>query len=264
MSTDCRVCNGQANSYAHAKILERYDIEYFRCTDCQFIQTETPYWLDEAYDSAIVSTDVGLVQRNEKFARIVDRTLKFVFPDSRDCVDFGGGYGMFTRMMRDRGHTFSHYDPYCDNLFAKGFEVAADERRFDVLTAFEVFEHMANPQEDIQQLDAMADQWIVSTMIVPDPAPQPNDWWYYVLDGGQHVALWSQRALQSIASQHDRHLVTTKKGLHVFSREKLNPFWTRQILRDRSAKMLDRFRRRRSLLQDDFQTAVAATKNRAA
>ncbi|MGB7345038.1 MAG: class I SAM-dependent methyltransferase [Pirellulaceae bacterium] len=264
MSTDCRVCNSQTNSFARATILNRYDIEYFRCTDCQFIQTETPYWLDEAYSSAIVSTDVGLVQRNEKFARIVDRTLKFVFPDAQQCVDFGGGYGMFTRMMRDRGHTFSHYDPYCDNLFAQGFQVNADERRFDVLTAFEVFEHMADPQTDLQQLDTMAEQWVVSTMIVPEPAPQPNDWWYYVLDGGQHVALWSKRALQAAASQHKRHLVTTGKGLHVFSRDKLNEFWTRQILRDRSAKLLDRFRRRRSLLQDDFQTAVAATKKHAA
>ena len=260
MNTECRVCNASATSFAHATILGRYEIEYFRCSDCQFIQTEAPYWLDEAYDAAIVSTDIGLVQRNEKFARIVDRVLKFAFPSVETCVDFGGGYGMFTRMMRDRGHHFSHYDPYCDNLFAKGFEVALNESRFDMLTAFEVFEHMANPHDELKQLDSMAESWVVSTMLVPDPAPKPDEWWYYVLDGGQHVALWTRRALQSVASQYGRQLVTTKRGLHVLSGRKINTFLTKKILRDRSSRMLDRFRRRPSLLQHDFELAVSRTK----
>ena len=263
MSTECRVCNSAAKSFAFATILNRYEIEYFRCTDCQFIQTEAPYWLDEAYDSAIVSTDIGLISRNEKFARIVDRVLRFVYPDAMSAVDYGGGYGMFTRMMRDRGHAFSHYDPYCDNLFADGFEIQLNEKRFEVLTAFEVFEHLANPHDDLKQLDEIAESWVVSTMIVPEPAPLPNDWWYYVLDGGQHVALWSKRALQAVASHYGRQLVTTKRGLHVFSGPKINTYWTQQILRDRSARLLDRFRRRKSLLQNDFQLAVERSKQAA-
>lgn len=268
MNAECRVCGGRADSFAHAQILGRYDIEYFRCHDCEFIQTETPYWLDEAYDSAIVSTDVGLVSRNEKFSRIADRVLRFVYSSADRSVDYGGGYGMFTRMMRDRGHDFRHFDPYCQNLFAKGFEVQLDESnavsdRFNLLTAFEVFEHMAQPQNDLQRIDALAENWLVSTMIVPDPVPQPDQWWYYVLDGGQHIALWSKRALQSVASQFDRKLITTRRGLHLFSAEPINSFWAEQILRDRSARLLDRFRRRRTLLQDDFQAAVAATKRAA-
>lgn len=260
MTTDCLICRHTADSFAHATIMGRYEIEYFRCRDCQFIQTETPYWLDQAYSKAIVSTDVGLIHRNERFARITDRLLRLVYPDASRCLDYGGGYGMFTRMMRDRGHQFFHRDPFCENLFAVGFEAndaARDEtsRRFDLLTAFEVLEHLANPHRDLQQFDSMAEHWLVSTEVVPDPAPQPDQWWYYVLDGGQHISLWSKRALQSVAAHYSRHLVSYR-GMHVFSRSKKQSFLTKQVLRDRSVRVLDRFRRRRSLLGDDFLTAV--------
>ena len=122
----------------------KYDIEYFRCRDCHFIQTEDPYWLQEAYGDAIISSDVGLISRNERFARIADRVLNFVYPKAFHCLDYGGGYGLFTRMMRDRGHHFLHRDPYCDNLFAAGLDAGPKATGFDFLTAFEVFEHFAD------------------------------------------------------------------------------------------------------------------------
>ncbi|EMI19712.1 methyltransferase type 11 [Rhodopirellula maiorica SM1] len=264
MAMDCLVCNGRSESFARATILGRHEIEYFRCVDCEFIQTETPYWLDEAYDSAIVSTDVGLVGRNEAFAKIVDRTLRLVMPGIESGVDYGGGYGMFTRMMRDRGHDFSHYDPYCENLFAQGYEVQPGAQQFDLATAFEVFEHMADPHQDLKTLDSLGANWIISTRIVPDPAPQPDQWWYYVLEGGQHIALWSHRALQSIASQYKRHLTVTRRGMHLFSQQKVNPFLVRSVVRNRSIRVFDGFRKRKSLLQADAKRAIERTKRHAA
>jgi hypothetical protein len=34
-------------------------------------------------------------------------------------VDIGGGYGLLTRLMRDRGFDFYWKDPHCENIFAK-------------------------------------------------------------------------------------------------------------------------------------------------
>lgn len=262
MTTACLVCQSVSDPFAQAKVLGKYDIEYFRCRDCRFIQTETPYWLEEAYGQAIVSTDVGLVSRNERFARIADRVLRFVYPKAFHCVDYGGGYGMFTRMMRDRGHHFLHRDPFCENLFAGGLEAAPQAEGFDFLTAFEVFEHFSDPHRELQLLDSTADHWLVSTETVPEPSPGPEEWWYYVLDGGQHISLWSTGALQTVASQYGRTL-TSYRGLHLFSRSKVNPIWVKQILRDRMSRALDPFRKRRSLLADDFKRAVASVQKAA-
>lgn len=264
MTSSCRVCNARVESFARATILGKYEVEYQRCPDCQFIQTETPYWLDEAYSDAIISTDIGLVSRNQRFAKIASRLLRHAFPSVEQCVDYGGGYGMFTRMMRDLGHDFAHYDPMCQNLFAKGLEAEPQGHRYGLLTAFEVWEHMAEPHQDIAKMDAMADHWLVSTLLVPDPAPQPDQWWYYVLDGGQHVALWSQRALQAVASQYGRHLVSTKHGLHLLAKEPVRRGLVTSILRGRHGFLFDRFRRRRSLLQADYQRALAEVTKRQA
>ena len=262
MAESCRVCNASVASFGSATILGRYCIEYFRCRDCQFIQTETPYWLDEAYSDAIISSDVGLVARNQRFSKITSRVLRYVYPAAGKSVDYGGGYGMFTRMMRDLGHDFAHYDPFCQNLFAKGLEATLGAGRFDLLTAFEVWEHMPEPHVDLGKMDALADHWLVSTMLVPEPTPGPGQWWYYALDGGQHVALWSHRALQAVASRYQRKLISTAKGLHLFSREPVSRWLTSRILRGRDGAWLDRFRRRRSLLQSDYQTALSAANQR--
>ncbi len=264
MTEDCLVCNGRSDSFAHARIMSRYDIEYFRCSDCQFVQTETPYWLDEAYSSAIASTDVGLISRNEQQACTVDRLLRFAIPRAQSSIDYGGGYGMFTRMMRDRGHHFSHYDPYCENLFATGFESSPGQEHYDVLTAFEVFEHMSNPHHDLRQIDSFAEHWIVSTVLVPDPAPLPDQWWYYVLEGGQHIALWTKRALQSIASQYQRKLITRGRGIHVFAGGSVSSFRCRQVLRKRLVRVFDGLGKRESLLSADFQKATADARRNAA
>lgn len=262
MTTDCLICRSASDSFAHATIMGKYDIEYFRCRDCHFIQTEDPYWLNEAYDDAIVLSDVGLIARNERFARITDRLLRFVYPRAFYCLDYGGGYGMFTRMMRDRGHHFLHRDPYCKNLFASGLEAESSATGFDFLTAFEVFEHFKTPHRDLQLLDGMADHWLVSTEPVPEPAPQPGQWWYYVLEGGQHISLWSRRALQTAASHYGRTL-TSYRGMHLFSKTKISSLWATGILRDRSSRLLDLLGRRRSLLGDDFQRAMTSSRKAA-
>ena len=106
-------------------------------------------------------------------------------------------------------------------------------------------------------MDALADHWLVSDHAGSHPAPAPDQWWYYALDGGQHVVLWTKRALQAVASQYGRHLVSTPSGLHLLSRDRVNGFWAAQILRGRGGFLLDRLFRRRSLLQADYRTSLA-------
>ena len=57
----CKICGSEASSFDSARILRKYDVDYFECPYCGFIQTEEPYWLTEAYSSAITSSDIGLV-----------------------------------------------------------------------------------------------------------------------------------------------------------------------------------------------------------
>jgi hypothetical protein len=57
----CKICNKANDSIFTLKILNKYEIKYYHCSCCGFLQTEEPYWLDEAYSESI---NVSYMQRN--------------------------------------------------------------------------------------------------------------------------------------------------------------------------------------------------------
>src|SRR5262249_39177480 len=118
----CHICSELADPFAKAKLLGKYDIQYFQCKSCGFVQTERPYWLGEVYSSAINNSDIGLISRNISFARSTRAVILAFFNSDARFMDYGGGYGLFVRMMRDLGIDFYWSDKFCENLFAKGFE----------------------------------------------------------------------------------------------------------------------------------------------
>ncbi len=122
LNKNCKICGGKVTEAFSALMLQKYNTVYLQCTNCNFIQTEEPYWLDEAYASAITATDVGLIYRNILFSDIVAPILD-LFSDTRDAyLDYGGGYGIFVRIMRDKGFNFYLHDLYAENIYAKHFE----------------------------------------------------------------------------------------------------------------------------------------------
>ena len=96
-------------------------MQYFRCDYCGFIQTEKPYWLHEAYSTAIAAQDVGILARNLMNRRVTAALLKVLFPDATKLVDFGAGHGILVRLMRDLGFDFVWMDRYASNDYARGF-----------------------------------------------------------------------------------------------------------------------------------------------
>src|ERR1043166_4375917 len=149
-SVPCRVCGESSSAFGKAVVLRRYPVQYFRCERCGFIQTEEPYWLNEAYASPIADIDIGVVSRGFTMAKTAASVILALFDCNRQFVDYGGGYGLFVRVMRDAGFDFYNFDKYSPNLFARTFEaVEKPDRPYELATAFEVFEHLPRPSEDI-------------------------------------------------------------------------------------------------------------------
>ena len=55
----CKVCGKPTAPLFKKLVLRKYDVQYHQCPSCGFIQTEEPYWLEEAYSSAISDLDLG-------------------------------------------------------------------------------------------------------------------------------------------------------------------------------------------------------------
>jgi hypothetical protein len=152
-------------------------------------------------------------------------------------------------MLRDRGYDFRWQDKYATNLMARGFE-AQPGQKYELLTAFEVFEHLPNPRQELLDMLQWSDSILFSTVLVPQPTPQPPEWWYYGLNHGQHVALYTPAALRALGREHGLHYYTNGKNLHLFTRKRIAGAWF-ALLTSRLGPLLG-LGRRASLQQQDF------------
>ena len=135
-----------------AIVLSKYQVSYYHCPHCGFIQTEDPYWLDEAYKDPINVEDTGLLSRNISFSEMTALLIYFLFDKNGIFLDYAGGYGIFTRLMRDIGFNFFWHDPMTQNLLSRGFEYSDSLPRCELLTSFESFEHFKDPLTEITKM----------------------------------------------------------------------------------------------------------------
>jgi methyltransferase type 11 len=219
---NCKICNGPTKKFDNGFILNKYYIDYFQCEKCGFVQTESPYWLKESYSDAISVSDTGVMSRNIIFSKLATIMMSLCVNTKRDFLDYGGGYGIFTRIMRDNGFNFYWYDKYAINLVARGFEGSISEKKYEAITSFENFEHFENPIEEIEKIFSLTDFVLFSTELITVPAPSTNNWWYYCLEHGQHISIFSNKTLEYIAKKYGYNLISNGRNLHIFSKKKLN------------------------------------------
>jgi hypothetical protein len=258
----CKLCYHVSDRIFERRLLKKYDVSYWQCSNCEFMQTEEPYWLEEAYSSAISDLDLGPVNRAVTGSKMVEGVILAGFDPNAKFVDWGGGYGVFTRLMRDLGYDFYWRDRYCQNLFAKQF-VADDGSKYELMTAFEVFEHLVDPMSEIESMLDLASNVFFTTLIPPSRLTNTSKWWYLALEHGQHVSIYSIKSLRFIAEKFGLHLSTDATGVHLLSRKPFSNRLFKMIAQDRRAARMLRIRRRKlrtqSLLIQDFQSVTGWT-----
>lgn len=233
----CKICNSKSQKIFSRQILKKYEADYYKCSSCGFVQTSEPVWIEEAYSSAITFLDIGLLNRNLHLQEAVPRILDACFPKAKVMLDYAGGYGTFTRLMRDKGFDFYRQDPYCENLFAKYFDISDTAyTAFDVLTAFEVFEHFVDPVPEIDKLFRYSENIIFSTELLPGSEKELEDWWYLSTETGQHVAFYSPASLEYLANKYGKHYYRKGTNLHAFTSQALSADQVNYAFRDASYK----------------------------
>lgn len=241
-------------SFGQAQILGKYTISYVQCSNCGFTCTEEPYWLDEAYTDAINASDVGLVGRNQLLARVTKAVLLAFFQRNARYIDYGAGYGLLVRLMRDMGFDFYWHDTFCANLFAKIAPAdLSGHSSYELLTAFEVFEHLPHPTDELVQMLRLSEHILFTTQLIPEHNPRPGFWWYYGLDHGQHVSLYTRRALELLARRHGLQLYTDGRFIHLMTAKQISPRAFALVTNSSVAALISLLFKRQSLVAADYQ-----------
>ena len=251
----CRVCAGPSN-FQFTQNLLAHPVDYFDCPRCGYVQTQTPDWLEQAYARAINDVDTGIMLRNRLNVGRVLGTLWAYGQLHGRVTDHAGGYGILVRLLRDAGVDARWRDKYCENLLARGFE--ADEgQSSDLLSAFEVFEHLVHPLEELRSMVAESPIVLLSTELVPTIGPPAKDWWYLGPEHGQHIGFFRSKTLRWMADELGCHHASDGVSVHVFSRRPAPRLWrtamrrplllplvTRYFLRSRTNRDFDFMRRK--------------------
>lgn len=239
---------GAAAAYVFTLPVLRRPTSYYECRGCGYLQTATPDWLEEAYASAINDVDTGIMVRNRINIGRVLMTLVALRRLRGKVVDHAGGYGLLVRMLRDAGIDAYWRDAYCSNLLARGFE--ADSLPCDLVTAFEVFEHLVDPVAEMRRLLDSAPAVLISTELIPGQTPSP-DWWYLGPDHGQHIGFFRFATLQWMAGTLGCQVVSDGVSTHLFARSTLPRGW-RTLQRVKRCWPLIAYLRLDPKVQSDF------------
>jgi hypothetical protein len=192
----CRLCDGEAKYEFTLRNMNQYDVRYYVCDSCGSMQTEKPYWLEEAYSNSIRYTDTSVGDRTLRMLRITYFLSKIMnLPTRASILDWGGGNGLMTRFLRDLGFDARNYDMYDTNTYAAGFDDSPG-KTYEMITAFEVLEHMAEPKIEINSIfERNPNIVFMSTCFYKR---QDINWSYLAPYAGRHIFFYSPKSLGEI------------------------------------------------------------------
>lgn len=137
----------------------------------------------------------------------------------RAHLDYGGGDGALSRILRESGWTSASFDPMVDDRRPEG--------TYDFITAFEVIEHV--PDVDAFMADILAlsgpDTVLMCSTLLHDGVANIVDSWYVAPRNG-HVMIHSRDSLRWMLGKAGFVIASSNTGNHVAHRATV-PDWYR-------------------------------------
>ncbi|MBI3903147.1 MAG: class I SAM-dependent methyltransferase [Nitrosomonadales bacterium] len=207
-------------------------IYYYLCNNCQFcFAPEFMKWELRDFEEKIYNQDYVLVDPDylDSRPRQLANKLLSMFPVQGPQIkhlDFGGGDGLLSRILREANWQSTSYDPFVDKDTKLG-----DLGQFQLITAFEVFEHVPDVCRLIRDLSSLlaSDGIVLFTTNVSDGQIAQNrriNWWYASPRNG-HISLFSRKSLAILGGKEGFTVGGFSDGLHMLSRRA--PAWASHL-----------------------------------
>jgi SAM-dependent methyltransferase len=209
-------------------------VHYFRCDPCGFcFAPEFADWRLEDFEARIYNDEYVLVDPDylETRPRENARGLLATFGDRASAIrhlDYGGGNGLLSKILSDAGWRSQSYDPFVDRDIRP-----SQLGQFDLITAYEVFEHVPDVKQLVKELSLLlaSDGIVIFSTLLSDGdlrAGQRLTWWYAAPRNG-HISLFSRRSLDLLGASEGFKCGGNSTNLHVYWRQV--PPWASHIPR---------------------------------
>lgn len=190
----CLLCGGARVGLLHRDRARRY----LRCAGCELTFVPAGERLGPAAEKARYDMHQNdpADPRYRRFLTPLAEAVVAATPAGAEGLDFGCGPGpALAAMLRESGRRVALYDPY----YAR--DEAVWRRRYDFITASEVFEHLYDPRAQLARLfDALRPGGVLAVMTSMTPAsPEAFAAWHYIRDE-THVCFYAQATFEHIAA----------------------------------------------------------------
>ena len=270
MSVACIICSSECSRSFIVKIQNKRNADLYSCTNCGFSFYPNQDWIKESFSEELNSLDLGSVGRVLLASDFLGEFIRSEKLSDANFLDYGGGYGLQTRIMRDRGFNFKNFDPHTQPLISRYF-TGEPSGHYNLVSLIEVSLHFEDPISEFTKLMELGD-YLVFTSVVPGKDFGP-DWWYITGESGQHIAFYPLSSLKEIANQLGVLFSSDGKLFHVFHKKPLR-IKTRVLLRSRylmfafaiiryaATYFMKALGRNNSLLQQDQELAKKILKDK--
>lgn len=209
-------------------------ISYVLCSHCGFcFAPEIAAWTLEQFSQKIYNDDYVQVDPDYVEARPKANAaglIPMLGDNARGIkhLDYGGGGGLLSKLLGEAHWQSSSYDPFVHRDTA-----IADLGQFDLLTAFEVFEHVPDVHGLMANLRTLLKPGgivLFSTMMTDGNIRlgQKLTWWYASPRNG-HISLFSRNSLALLAQEHGFSFASFSEGFHVLFTQV--PPWAAHFMR---------------------------------
>lgn len=210
-------------------------VHYYLCDNCGFcLAPEFSQWTLEDFERRIYNADYVNVDPDylgDRPRANASGLINLFGEHSRTIrhIDYGGGNGSLSEILRETGWNSVSYDPFVNrNVHIESMG------RFDLITAYEVFEHVPDVKQLMSNLSSLlaSDGVVLFSTLLTDGnigPRQPLSWWYASPRNG-HISLFSDKSLVLLAAKHGLKFGSFDQGLHVFWYKA--PPWAQKFLKD--------------------------------
>ncbi len=199
-----------------------WTVDYRQCMDCGL--TYAPWMLSwspdrfarDIYNAAYLDADPDASgSRAENNAAMLMARFRMIDPGRH--LDYGGGDGTLSRILREAGWKSESYDPFHGDERPSG--------RFDLITAFEVIEHVADVQRFVDDVRSMSEEkagfW--GTTLLHDGVKDVTKSWYVAPRNG-HVMIHTRKSLGRLLNKAGYLLSNNDQLMHRAYRSEV-PSW---------------------------------------
>jgi len=210
-------------------------VYYYLCGQCAFcFAPEFAAWTLEDFTNRIYNSDYGRFDPDYRDKRPRNNAMDLINAFGHRALefkhlDYGGGAGLLSGLLRQSDWQSQSYDPFVDRDVGLG-----QLGKFDLITAYEVFEHVPDVRQLIDNLSNLLkiNGVIFFSTLVSDGNLDPRQrltWWYASPRNG-HISLFSRKSLAVLGASQGFTFGSFSDVYHAYWGKEV-PAWASHVIR---------------------------------